>query len=49
MKADIICQVCEANLGQIVKKVIDADTIQAYEGCFTCDCGGPASLVIIDE
>jgi hypothetical protein len=49
MKADIICEVCGACLGQLQKKVINAKTIESYIGCFTCDCGGPAILVIVDE
>ena len=49
MKANIVCQVCEAVLGSISKKVINNDTIEKYRGCFTCDCGGEALLVIVNE
>lgn len=48
MKADIICEVCNVVLGSIVKKKITAADIEKYQGCFTCECGGPANLVIVE-
>jgi hypothetical protein len=48
MKANIVCQVCEAILGELSKDIIDDYTIASYQGCFTCDCGGPANLVIAE-
>lgn len=49
MKADIVCEVCTAILGNIVKKQITSADIERYSGCFVCDCGGPANLVIVEE
>jgi hypothetical protein len=48
MKAEIVCQVCEAVLGTITRKVINDDVIESYRGCFICDCGGQANLVIVE-
>lgn len=48
MKADIVCDVCAAVLGNIEKKKITDRDIENYQGVFTCECGGPANLVIVE-
>jgi hypothetical protein len=49
MKANIICDICGISMGSLEKPVINDYDIESNKGCFTCSCGGAASLVIQPE
>jgi hypothetical protein len=49
MTAKIICISCGTKIGDIKRDSFNDEIIKYYEGCFTCDCGGEANLVIVDE
>lgn len=49
MKAYLICQTCNLNIGTLEKPIINQYDIDSYDGTVTCDCGGACILVIQPE